>query len=171
METHTWKCCTCATTGEGNQPDECPTCGRWDIEPTEAGYRAALLGWERIQKRIEALTNQLDYGLDSYEINGDTITIKWEAPACRCGCSGYETHYRDIPIKYLWMSTEEIEADQASIKEAAERARAEAERQKKLKEAERDLQNARARAQTAAEDAAKALADAEKKLSALKGQP
>ena len=170
MGTPTWKCCLCSAEGF-DYPSKCPTCEQWDIETLEAGVRLQLQGWRDIRSRIESVAYTLNCSSENIEVDGETVSLSWEAPACGCGCCGYETHRREFPIRYLWLSNDAIKAEEKALKEAEARAKAEEERQQKLEEAEQALQRAQTHAQTAAQDAARNLAAAQQRLAELKKSP
>lgn len=173
MITH-WTC-QCGYQGSGFIPDECPTCGHYlDATPTKEGWQASIRAAQVLYSRAESVADLLDYGHESIRFDysdreDGTFEVTWESANCRCGCSGYSTHTKSIPTRYLWMSASDIRTELAAQKAVEEAKAAEVARKKALAEAEAALARAQARAGTAAAEAARALVEAERQLAALQG--
>lgn len=105
----------------------------------------------------------LDICCDSFDILQDTIETQWLSPNCRCGCSGYDTHSADFPLRYLWMSNADIHTEEAAKKAAKE----EAERQEKIRVARLNVEQAKMRVTQAQTEAAQKLERAMEDLAAI----
>lgn len=175
MDTSTWKCQTCKQEGTGSIPEECPTCEYYmdDESLTQAGWKQTLRVQQLLDTRTRHIAKLLDYGDKSIDYTyadreGGSITVKWET-CCGRGCCSPEKHDAEIPTRYLWLSDEEIQAEEKAKKEATEKKEAEKVRLKALAEAEQVAARARTKAATAEADARAALAKAEATLAALQG--
>ena len=165
----TWSCNTCNATGDGVPVEQCPTCEDWDIKLLEDGYREYARSWHRIDTQIHDLARyKLDVGCDSYTLDDDSVTVTWEALACARGCCGYETRTHTFPLKYLWMSWDEIDAAEEARKAAKAKAEADQKKAEEIRQAEAKLAAARKKAETAAQDAARDLENAAAQLAALR---
>jgi len=123
--------------------------------PSELGIRHLANAHKAMQEMIEAYFDKR-YKIDpewrkewsyspsikSIEINNDSIDLECSAPACGCGCSGYDHRTFTFPMEHLWNQEEalagikaEAEAKQRAAEEAKQRQ--EAESKKKQEEAER----------------------------------
>lgn len=166
--------CQCGQKGSGFIPDECPVCEHYlDATLTKEGWQATIRAEQMLRSRAEHIADMLDYGSEKIEYSysdreDGTFEVSWESANCRCGCSGYSTHTESIPTRYLWMSDEDIRAEQAAKKMADEAKIAAEKRKKELADAEAAFARAQARAATAATEAAQALVDAERNLANIR---
>lgn len=168
-----WECSWCTYRGEGTPPERCedPECGG-RIKVRLVGLddcKLALVMHNALKERAENVASLLDYGCDrisfadtNFDDPNSTFSVFWEET---WNYGGYDSHDKDIPARYLWMTDEDIQAELDAKKAAAD---AEA-RQLAIKQAEKAAEWARFTARTAAATAEKALAQAEANLAALRG--
>lgn len=128
----------------------------------------AIASHQRLVELAEHVALLIGYGCDrvSFEsVNPDadaTFTTYWEES---WNFGGHESREGYIPVRYLWMSNEDIQADQAVKKAEAE----EYVRQANIREAELRLQTARDNVARAQAEAEGKLAEAEAELARIKG--
>ena len=174
----TWKCPQCSLGGSDIPPEQCPDCewyfDRYSDHLTEQGYLTAIRLHQKLINRAKEIAKILDYGDTNIEIDDDqpegTISTSWET-YCGRGCCSPEHHHATFPNRYLWMSDEDIRAEEAVKKAASEAQAAEKKRKADSAQAEQELARAQARALTAQADAAAALVKAEATARALRGAP
>lgn len=135
-----------------------------------------------LEQRAEEVAEALGYGTDHISLpdlptdeegfdlaaHGDKeIQVSWYQ-RCGRGCCG-EDEYRSFPLKYLWMSRDEIRADRDRRVQAKKEQEAEEERLEKLQEAEEAVARAELYVLTAQQQAEDSLRYARSQLAALQG--
>lgn len=182
MSAITYKCPQCGLEGEGLPPDECPIC-EWQFcdytseHLTEAGYKAAITIHRQLVERARTVAAILDcdHASTTFEFNsyadrpGATFTAKWIKWPRDCRYDSAEEEEQEIPLRYLWMSNDDIRMEEARKQGERIAKMQEETRRKDLEAAENELIRAEARAATAAKDAARELAEAREKVAKLRG--